>query len=87
MLATRRVRPNGTTVRFAPVVGLLQLTWAALLFQSLQTGDASISFPIVHLSFVLTSIMAVVFLKEAVSKRLVIGLVTATVAVITFAFA
>ena len=59
MLATRRVRPNGITLRFAPLVGILQLTWTALLFQSLQTGDASISFPIVQISFVLTAILAV----------------------------
>ena len=87
MIIGRQFRPNATTIRFAPMTGLLQLTWTGLLIQSLQTGDASITFPIVQLSFVLTSIMAVVFLKEAVSKRLVIGLTTATVAVITFAFA
>ena len=87
MMMGRQIRPNATTIRFAPLTGCLQLTWTGLLIQSLQTGDASISFPIVQLSFVLTSIMAVVFVKEAVSKRLVIGLITATVAVITFAFA
>ncbi|MCZ6790057.1 MAG: EamA family transporter, partial [Chloroflexi bacterium] len=87
MLATRRVRPNGTTLRFAPLVGLLQLTWTALLFQSLQTGDASISFPIVQLSFVLTAILAVAFLREAVTRNLVIGLSAASLAVIAFALA
>ena len=87
MLATRRVRPNGTTLRFAPLVGILQLSWTALLFQSLQTGDASISFPIVQLSFVLTAILAVAFLREAVTRNLVIGLSAASLAVIAFALA
>ena len=87
MIIGRQFKPNATTIRFAPLTGLLQLTWTGLLIQSLQTGDASISFPIVQLSFVLTSIMAVVFLKEAVSRRLVVGLITATLAVVSFAFA
>ena len=87
MLATRRVRPNGITVRFAPLVGILQLAWAVLLFQSLQTGEASVSFPIVQLSFVLTAILAVAFLREAVSRGLIIGISTASLAVVAFALA
>ena len=87
MLATRRIRPNGITIRFAPLMGILQLAWATLLYQSLQTGEASISFPIVQLSFVLTAILAVVFLSEVMSRGLVIGLSAASLAVVAFALA
>ena len=68
-------------------MGILQLAWATLLYQSLQTGEASISFPIVQLSFVLTAILAVVFLSEVVSRGLVIGLSAASLAVVAFALA
>ena len=87
MLLSRRLRPNTVTMRIAPFVGLLQLAWTVLLIESLQTGDASISFPIVQLSFVLTAILAVVFLRERVTKGLVTGLSASTLAVLSFAFA
>ena len=87
MLLSRKLRPNTVTIRIAPFVGLLQLAWTVMLIESLQTGDASISFPIVQLSFVLTAILAVVFLRERVSKGLVTGLSASTLAVLSFAFA
>ena len=87
MLLSRKLRPNPVTIRIAPFVGLLQLAWTVMLIESLQTGDASISFPIVQLSFVLTAILAVVFLRERVTKGLVTGLSASTLAVLSFAFA
>ncbi len=62
-----------------------QLT--GLLIQSLQTGDASISFPIAQLSFVLTAIPAVVVYREVVTRGLILGLSAATLAVLLFALA
>ena len=87
MLLSRKLRPNPLTMRMAPLVGILQLSWSLLLIESLQTGDASISFPIVQLSFVLTAILAVAFLRERVTKGLVTGLSASTLAVLSFAFA
>ena len=87
MLLSRKLRPNPLTMYMAPLVGILQLSWSLLLIESLQTGDASISFPIVQLSFVLTAILAVAFLRERVTKGLVTGLSASTLAVLSFAFA
>lgn len=86
MFATRGFRlPNRITLQFAPLAGILQLLWSFLLFQALHHGQASISFPIVQLSFVLTAILAVVFLRERASRSLFFGLSTASMSVIAFA--
>lgn len=87
VLITRRWRPNATTIRYAPGIAILQLVWSVLLFQSLALGDASISYPIVQLSFVLTAILAVVMLGEAMSRSKVAGLALAVIAVGALAFA
>lgn len=87
VLITRRWRPNATTIRYAPGIAVLQLVWSVLLFQSLALGDASISYPIVQLSFVLTAILAVVILGEAMNKSKIGGLALAVVAVGALAFA
>ena len=68
VLLTRRWRPNAPTVRFVPPISFLQLVWSVLLFRALALGEASVIFPVVQLSFVLTAVMAVVFLKEAVTR-------------------
>ena len=65
---TRRWRPNAPTIRYVPPISALQLVWSVLVFQALSLGDASVIFPVVQLSFVLTAVMAVVFLKEAVTR-------------------
>ncbi len=85
-VATKGLKPNRTTLQFAPVTGLLQLAWALLITESLQTGDASINFPIVNLSFILTALLAVMFLKEPLHRWLVFGLAAAVVAVVAFGF-
>lgn len=81
LLVNRRWRPNGATRLFVPAVALLQLVWSVLLFESLALGDASVSYPIVQLSFVLTAVLAVVFLREGASRAKVGGLALAVLAV------
>lgn len=76
-----------TTARYAPIIGLLQLAWTVLFIQSLQSGQASVNAPIAQLSFVLTAMLAVAWLKEAASRRLVVGLSASTLAVAAFALA
>jgi drug/metabolite transporter (DMT)-like permease len=87
VLYTRRWRPNRATLQYAPPISVLQLVWAVLLFQALELGDASVAYPVVQLSFVLTAIMAVIFLGETVSRTKVGGLALAVVAVAVLAFA
>ncbi len=87
MMLRRRLRPNAITIKMAPFVGLLQLSWSLLLIESLRTGDVSINFPIAQLSFVLTAILAVFFLKEKLTRGLIVGLVFASISVISLTLA
>ncbi|MBI2846431.1 MAG: DMT family transporter [Chloroflexi bacterium] len=83
-LISRKMRANSVTLRFAPLVGLFQLSWVILLFQSLKIGDASVSYPIVQLSFVVTVLLTVITLREAMTPNKVLGLGTALLSVLAF---
>ncbi|MDA1095724.1 MAG: DMT family transporter [Chloroflexi bacterium] len=87
VLWTRRWRPNRATLLYAPPISALQLVWSILLFQALALGDASIIYPVVQLSFVLTAVMGVVFLSEPINRMKVAGLALAVVAVAVLSLA
>lgn len=82
LLRRRNFSLTRTVIRFAPGIAVLQVTWAVLLFESLRIGDASISYPIVQMSFVITAILAVVFLREEMNWSKGGGLALAIIAVI-----
>ena len=73
-------------ITWAPVMGGIQLSWAVMLFEAMRRGEASISYPIVQLSFVLTAILAVFTLREVLTKGKAIGLVLASLAVLAFTY-
>ena len=81
LLRSRNFGITRTVVNFAPGIAVLQVTWAVLLFESLRIGDASISYPIVQMSFVITAILAVVFLREEMNWSKGGGLALAIIAV------
>ncbi len=85
LLRTRHFSPNRVVVYFAPGIALLQIAWSVLLFESLRIGDASVSYPIVQMSFIGTAILAVVFLREEMTKSKFAGLILASVAVVALA--
>jgi len=85
-LLTRQVIPNKITAQLTPITAILQLTWTIFIFQSLQYGDASVTFPIVHLSFVLTAILAIVLLREPPTIPKFVGLGLASLSVLSFTF-
>ncbi|MBI4298114.1 MAG: DMT family transporter [Chloroflexi bacterium] len=79
------MRPSRVILRYAPVVGFLQLVFILLLFESLRRGDASVTYPITQLSFVLTAVLAVLLLKETASVSKFAGLCFAIAAVVALA--
>ena len=81
LLRRRNFGISRPVVQFAPGIAVIQITWAVLLFESLRIGDASISYPIVQMSFVITAILAVIFLKEEMNWSKGGGLVLAIIAV------
>jgi drug/metabolite transporter (DMT)-like permease len=83
-LFTDRLRMNRATWLHAPFCGVLLSSALFLLLASLRVGDATVSVPISQLSFVLTSVLAVAFLRERLSRRRLIGTAAAVLAVVTF---
>jgi len=70
----------------APVCGVLLSASFLLLLESLKYGDVSVNFSIVQLSFVVTTILAAVILREKIHTLNMLGLVAAFLAVISFAY-
>ena len=83
-LATHDLRPTPATLQHAPLTGLLLASSLFLLLASLRIGDATVSVPISQLSFVLTSLLAVAFLGERLSRGRVVGTAAAVLAVLAF---
>jgi uncharacterized membrane protein len=81
---TDRLRINRATWVHAPFCGVLLSSALFLLLASLRLGDATVSVPISQLSFVLTSLLAVAFLRERLSRGRVLGTAAAVLAVVTF---
>ena len=78
------VRPGRVELIFGPISGLLNSTAYLLLLYSLQTGEASVNIPIVQLGFVLTAGMGALFLHERLTRRKLLGLFAAVLAVVVF---
>jgi len=70
----------------APVCGVLLVSSFLLLLESLKFGEVSVSFSIVQISFVFTSILAIVFLGEKFKMLNFFGIAAAVLAVCSFAF-
>jgi bacterial/archaeal transporter family protein len=86
-LIKREAAPRGKTFLYAVPSGVIQGTGTILLFEALQRGEASVAVPVVQLSFVVTAMLAVFFLREQMTKAKGIGLALAVLAVFSFAFA
>jgi transporter family protein len=70
----------------APICGVLLVSSFLLLLESLKFGEVSVNFSIVQLSFVFTSILAIVFLGEKFKMLNFFGIAAAVLAVYSFAF-
>ncbi|MCC7105066.1 MAG: DMT family transporter [Chloroflexi bacterium] len=79
-----RLHPTWAAVLHAPICGALLTAGYGLLLLSLQQGDATISIPIAQLSFVVTSLLAVLVLGEQMTGRKVAGTLAAVLAIALF---
>jgi drug/metabolite transporter (DMT)-like permease len=66
------------------LIGLTGAGGQLLLFQALTMGPAYLIFPIVSISPAITVVMAMVLLRERVSRLAVVGLVAALVSIVLF---
>ncbi len=69
------------TFLYAPLNGILMAGGTLFLINALFHGQASVVLPIVQLSFVVTSILAVAFLKEKLNSVRTVGIVGAAAAI------
>jgi drug/metabolite transporter (DMT)-like permease len=75
-------RPRATV--YGLLIGLTGAGGQLLLFQALTMGPAYLIFPIVSLSPAITVVMAMILLRERISKLAVVGLVAALAAIVLF---
>lgn len=80
------IKKSRVVMIHAPICGILLSASFFLLLMSLKFGEVSISFSIVQLSFVVTSILALIFWKEKINILNLLGIVSAFMAVIFFAY-
>jgi drug/metabolite transporter (DMT)-like permease len=80
-------RPNRATILYSPLVAILQLIWASLTLFALNIADASVIYPIIQLSFIVTAILGFILLKEKLNRSKSIGIIFAitTVGVLSIA--
>jgi uncharacterized membrane protein len=74
-------------LRYGIPFGVSQAIGFGALIEGLAIGEASILVPIAQLSFVITAIVGLTFLKEAVTTRKMAGLAAAVAAVVILALA
>jgi len=70
----------------APLCGVLLSSSYLLLLESLKYGEVSVSFSIVQLSFMVTSILAILAWREKLNVPSILGIVSAVLAVAFFAY-
>ena len=88
-LAAKREGPIVKSRRIlvhAPICGILFSSSYLLLLESLKHGDVSVSFSIVQLSFIVTSLLAMLVWREEIQARSVLGIILAMLAVLSFAY-
>ncbi len=85
-LKSGTISRSKTVIFHAPICAILLLLSFLLLLESLKYGEVSISFSIVQLSFVLTSVLAIFFLNERFEKMNFLGIIAAVLSVISFAY-
>ena len=84
---TKKWKPNQATRRYSPWIAVLQLIWASLTLTALSLGEASIIYPIIQLSFVVTAVLGIILLHEELTKGKGLGIVLALGAVGALAIA
>ncbi|PFG34891.1 DMT family transporter [Sanguibacter antarcticus] len=75
---------RGIAMRYGLIIGLAGAGGQLLLFKALTMGPAYVIFPIIALSPAITVVMALVALRERVTRLAGVGVVLALVAIVAF---
>ncbi|MFC1665384.1 EamA family transporter [Pseudomonadota bacterium] len=76
-------RTDWVAWKYGPICGVVGFTAYFCFLSSLREGQVSINTMIFRLSFVLTAVLAIVFLGEPITLQKSIGLITAALAVLS----
>jgi drug/metabolite transporter (DMT)-like permease len=82
----RHIRPSFVTLRYASAAAIVLAIAFALLLEGLAHGDASVVVPIAQMGFGVTALVGFLFLREPITVRKGLGLLSALASLATFAF-
>lgn len=87
-IAHRRgaIKLSRNIMAHAPLCGILLSSSFLLLLESLKYEEVSVSFSIVQLSFMVTSVLAILAWREKLNVPSILGIVSAVLAVVFFAY-
>ena len=86
-IGERDIPMSGAVVPYGLVSGLLCVGIASFLLLSVKLGEAIMAVPIAQLSFVVTTALSIMLLKERVTRYKVLGGISAVGAIVSLAFA
>jgi transporter family protein len=69
-----KYRINGVILKIAPVCGVLFATACLAWLHALREVDISLVVPLIQMNFILAYILGVIFLRESVSARKLLGI-------------
>lgn len=84
-LTDRKLRPPPAIWRYGAVVSLILVGAFVCLLRGVDRGEASVMVPIAQMGFIVTAVLGIVFLREAVTPRKVLGLTAALAALAVLA--
>jgi uncharacterized membrane protein len=80
-LLDRRVPVPKTTFLYAPLNGVLSALGALFMLIALDQGEVGFVFPLIHMSFMVTFIIAISFLGEKPNMMQILGVIAAAAAI------
>ena len=81
-LLNRRISVPKKTLLYAPLNGVLSALGALFMLIALSQGEVGFVFPLIHMSFVVTFVIAISFLGEKPNVKQIVGVIAAAVAII-----
>ncbi|MCU0822756.1 MAG: EamA family transporter, partial [Spirochaetes bacterium] len=77
---------NKTTMVIAPICGILFSAGCIAFLKALSYADISLISPVLQMNFILTYILGLVFLKESITGRKILGIACVIIAITMLSF-
>jgi drug/metabolite transporter (DMT)-like permease len=87
VISEKSLQVNRSVISYGIVSGLLCIGIASFLLLSVKFGEAIVAVPIAQLSFVVTMILSIVYLKEQLMLYKILGIICAVGAIVALALA